>query len=141
MVTSKVLYKICKHSKLKSLVTSLALQQLGEVDTVTKQERVSVLHDIEVQWYTICMLIISILGIVTVIILNTRKLKLFRGHFSSNTVKIMLFISGAECYVPAKLCRTAGSIHLLKITGTLLCEHLKLKRNILSKRWCWWSSG
>ena len=84
MVTSIVLYIICRHAELKSLVTSLALQKLGEVDAVTKQEHVSVVHDIEctckIQWYTICMLIISILGIVIFVILNTRKLKLFREH-------------------------------------------------------------
>ena len=40
VVTSVVLYIVCKHAKLKSLVTSLTLQQLREVDTVTKQEHV-----------------------------------------------------------------------------------------------------
>ena len=135
MVTSIVLYIICKHVKLKSLVASLTLQQLREVDVVTKQEHVSVIHDIEctckLQWYTICMIGISILGIVIFIILYTKKLKLFRGHLFSNAVKIMLFISDAQYYMPVKMCRTAGSIHLLKITGKLIPEHIKLKRNIL----------
>ena len=35
VVTSIVLYIICKHPKLKSLVTSLTLQQLREIDAVT----------------------------------------------------------------------------------------------------------
>ena len=108
VVTSIVLFIICKHTKLKSLVTSLALQQLGEVDAVTKQEHVSTIHDIEctckIQWYTICMLSLSILGIVVFIILNTRKLKMFRGHLFSNAVIIMLFISDSQYYVPVKLC-------------------------------------
>ena len=43
----------------------------------------------------------------------------------------MLFISDAQYYVPVKLCRTAGSIHVFKITGKLTPEHIKLKRNIL----------
>ena len=30
-----------------------------------------------------------------------------------------------------KLCRTAGSIHLFKITGKLTPKYIKLKRNIL----------
>ena len=77
------------------------------------------------------MLIISILGIAIFIIINARKLKLFRGHLFSNTVKIMLFISDAQNYTPIKMCRTAGSIHLFKITGKLILEHIKLKRNIL----------
>ena len=29
------------------------------------------------------------------------------------------------------MCRTAGSRHLFKITGKLIPEHIKLKRNIL----------
>ena len=60
-----------------------------------------------------------------------QKLKLFRRHLFFNTVKIMLFISDAQCYIPVKLCRTAGIIHLFKITGKLTAEHIKLKRNIL----------
>ena len=47
VVTSIAMYIICKHMKLKSLVTSLALQQIREVGTVTKQEHVSIMHDIE----------------------------------------------------------------------------------------------
>ena len=77
------------------------------------------------------MLSLSILGIIIVIVLNARKLKLFRGHLFSNAVKIMLFISDTQYYVPVKLCRTARSIHLFKITGQLTPEHIKLKRNIL----------
>ena len=47
VVISIVLYIICKHTKLKSLVTSLTLQQLREVGAATKQEHVSVTYDIE----------------------------------------------------------------------------------------------
>ena len=135
VVTSIVLYIICKHTKLKSLVTSLSLQQIREVGIIPKQEHVSIAHDIEctckIQWHTICMLISSILGIVVFIIINARKLKLFRGHLFSNTVKIMLFRSDVQYYVPVKLYRTAGSKHLFKITGKLTPEHVKLKRNIV----------
>ena len=77
------------------------------------------------------MLSVLILGKVIFIILNTRKLKLFRGHLFSNAVKIMLFISDVQYYVLVKLCRTAGSIHLFKITGKLIPKHFKLQRNIL----------
>ena len=43
----------------------------------------------------------------------------------------MLFISDTQNYVPVKLCRTTGSIHLFKIIGQLTPENIKLKRNIL----------
>ena len=79
VVTSIVLYIKCKHAKLKSLVAILALQQLRQVDIVTKQEHVLVIYDIEctckIQWYTICMLSLLILGIVIFIILYVRILK------------------------------------------------------------------
>ena len=49
----------------------------------------------------------------------------------SNAVKIMIFIFDVQYYVPIKLCKPAGSIHLLKITGTLKSENVKLNRNYI----------
>ena len=43
----------------------------------------------------------------------------------------MLFISDIQNYVPIKLCKTAGSIHLFKIKGTLKSGDIKLNRNYL----------
>ena len=133
MVTTRVMYITCKHRKIKSLETSLGLQQIKEVGVVAKQEHDCIMHNIEctckIQWCTIFMLHLLILGIIIFIILNAMKLKLFRGHLFSNAVKIMMFLSDAQYYVPVKLCRTAGSIHL--ITGKLTPKHIKLKRNIL----------
>ena len=39
----------------------------------------------------------------------------------------MLFISDAQYYVPVRLCRTGGSIHLFKISDTLVPENVNLK--------------
>ena len=60
-------------------------------------------------------------------VLHSRKLKLYRGCLFSNAVKIMLFILDVQYYVPTKLCKTAGSIHLFKITGTIKPEYMKLR--------------
>ena len=46
-----------------------------------------------------------------------------------NAVKIMLFILDTKYYIPIILCKTAGSIHLFKITETLTSTNVKLKRN------------
>ena len=43
----------------------------------------------------------------------------------------MLFISVVKNYVPMKLCKTAGSIHLFKIKGMLKPENIKLNKNYL----------
>ena len=44
---------------------------------------------------------------------------------------MMLFISDVQNYLPIKLCKSAGSIHLIKIKGTLKSGDIKLNRNYL----------
>ena len=75
------------------------------------------------KFYIILTLSISIFGLVIFAVLHFRKLKLCRRH----AVKIMLFISDVQYYVPIKLCKTAGSIHLCRIIDTLKPEKVKLK--------------
>ena len=48
-----------------------------------------------------------------------------------NALKIMIFISDVQSYVPIKLCKTAGSIHLFKIAGMLKPENIKLNWNYI----------
>ena len=43
----------------------------------------------------------------------------------------MLFISDAQYYLPVKLCRTPGSLHLFKIMGMLTPENVKLNQNFI----------
>ena len=43
----------------------------------------------------------------------------------------MVFISDVQYYIPIKLCKTAGSIHLFKIIGTLKSENIKLNKNYI----------
>ena len=51
----------------------------------------------------------------------------------------MVFISDVKYYVPIKLCKTAGSIHLFKITGILMPDKVKINKhyiwNILEVDW------
>ena len=66
-----------------------------------------------------------------VAIVHYRKSKFCRGCTFSNAVKIMIFVSGVQNYIPIKLCKTAGSIHLFKITGTLKTENIKLNKSYI----------
>ena len=43
----------------------------------------------------------------------------------------MLFILDVQNYVPIKLSKTSGSVHLFKIKGTLKSTDIKLNRNYL----------
>ena len=48
-----------------------------------------------------------------------------------NIVKIMFFISDIQYYIPVQLCKTAGSIHLLKLTGKIMIDKVKLNKYYL----------
>ena len=72
------------------------------------------------QFYIILALSITIIGFAILATLQVRRIKLSRGQLFSNVVIIMLFISDVQYYVPIKLCKTAGGIHLFKITGILM---------------------
>ena len=56
---------------------------------------------------------------------------IFRKYHYSNTIKIMLFISDIKSYVPIKLCKTSGSIHLFKLPGSINKENVTLHKNTL----------
>ena len=72
---------------------------------------------------------LTLLSMAIVILLYYRKSKFFRGHRFSNIVKIVLFISDVQHYIPIRLCKTSGSLHLFKITGTLTSEYIRLNKN------------
>ena len=108
------------------LIASLVLHQVKEVGAVTQKEIGS-----ECKTLTYTSLVLTILGLVMVAILHYRKSKLCTGCMFSNAVKIMIFISDVQYYIPIKMCKTAGSIHLFKIIGMLKPENIKLNKNYI----------
>ena len=129
LVTTLAIYLLCKHKKLRMLLASLALQQVKEVGAVTTQEEVTT--ECIIQNYIILALTVTMFGLVMFAVLHCRKLKLCRGCMFSNALKIMIFISDVQYYVPIKLCNTAGSIHVFKIAGIIKTENVKLNQNYI----------
>ena len=106
-----IIYAICKHNKIRTLVTSLAFQQAKEVKAEEINEG-NYSCECTAQFYIILALSVIIIGLVLFVILQVRTIKLCRGWLFSNVVKIMLLISDIQYCIPVKLYRTAGSIHL-----------------------------
>ena len=127
LVTNLAIYLLCKHNNLRMLVASLALQQVREVGMVTTQEEVTAECTCKIQIYAILALTITFFGLVMLAVLHSRKLKMCIGCLFSNAVKIMLFTSDVQYYVPIKLSKTVGSINLFKITSTIKLENVKLR--------------
>ena len=93
----------------------------SKVGAVTQKE-----INTECKILTYLSLALTVFGLVMAAILHYRKSKLCRGSMFSNAVKIMIFISDVQYYVPIKLCKTAGNIHLFLITDMLNSENVKL---------------
>ena len=71
---------------------------------------------------------LTILSMAVVIFLHYRESKFCRGYKFSNIAKIVLFISDVQNYIPIKLCKTSGSLHLFRIKGMLKPEDIKLNK-------------
>ena len=83
------------------------------------------------QFYTIAALTLMIIGLTIYVLATTQKCTIFKRRLYSNTVTVMLFFSDIKQYVPVKLCKTAGSIHLFQIYGQLTPDQITLERKYL----------
>ena len=111
---------------------NLALQQVKEVSPLaTKKEDYNFMCNCTSQFYIILALSITIIRLVIFTILQVRRIKLCRGQLFLNVVKIMLFISDVQYYVAIKLCKTARSILLFKITGILIPDKVKINKHYI----------
>ena len=124
-----VIYLFCKHKHIGTIVAGLILHKTKEVEANSKLNSETINPECSTLAYI--GMALTILSMATVIFLNYRKSKLCRGYRFSNIVKVVLFISGVQNYIPIKLCKTSGSIHLFKIKGTLKPRDIKLNRNYL----------
>ena len=125
-----IIYTVCKHNKLRTLLASLTLQQVKQVkaeeirDENYKCECIS-------QFSILLALSMVIIGLVIFTILQVRRKRLCRGQLFLNVVKIILFILDIQHYVLVKLCKLAGSIHLFKISGKLMIDKVKLNKHYI----------
>ena len=129
IITLIIIYIIYRQSKLKALVTNIALQRIKAVEAADVS---NMLCTCKTQWYIMGMLIIITLGMLYLVTNKLRKSSFFKGRLFSNNTKILLFISNTHSYVPIKLCRVARSIPLFRIRGRLNPKNVKLKKN-----WIW----
>ena len=118
-----VIYLFCKHRHIRTLVATLILHKIKEAEAQK--------NNYECRTLAYVGIILTVLSMIIVTFLHYRKSRLCRGYRFSNAAKIMLFISDVQNYVPIKLCKTSGSIHLFKIKGTLKSRNIKLNRNYL----------
>ena len=127
IVTTAIVFIVCKHVKLKALLTGIAFQLIKQTDALFGNENEHCKY--AVQWYMIAALASVIIGLIIFILAITRKCRIFRGKLFSNTVTVMLFSQKLNNMF--QLCKTAGSIHLFKIFGQITPDQTILERKLL----------
>ena len=122
-----VIYLFCKHKHIRTIVASLLLYKAKEVEGSKPMK----LEDSECGTLAYIGIALTLLSMAVVILVHYRKSKFCRGHRFSNIVKIVLFISDVQHYIPIRLCKTSGSLHLFNVIGTLTSEGVRLNKNYL----------
>ena len=130
-----IIYIIRGQSKLKALVTTMALQRVRAVDALNTNRQTQNCN-------AELLKILMILNLVIVVSLLLRKIKksvFFWGQPLSNMVKIKLFLADTKSYVSLDLNKIPGNTHLFKLTGELSLENVTLRkywiRDVLKIRW------
>ena len=120
-----VIKLIFKGEKMQALVANLAM--IRGVKALSKE-----IESIDKEyWIIIIWLLLILLCVLFLTIEKLYRMPVFRKYRYSSTIKIMLFISDIKSYVPIKLCKTSGSIHLFKLTGSINRESITLHKNTL----------
>ena len=89
-----VIYLFCKHKHIRTLVASLVLLKIKEIEANPNSEQT---HS-GCGTLTYVGIILTVLSMIIVIFLHYRKSRLCRGYRFSNAIKIMLFISDVQNY-------------------------------------------
>ena len=90
IATAAIVHIVCKHAKLKALLTGICFQPIRETDAIFGSNNEHC--NCDMQWYTIAALASMIIGLIGLFILaTTRKFRILRGKLFSNPVIVMLF--------------------------------------------------
>ena len=130
LITSLAIYLLCKHKKLSILEAkscpTASKRSRGSNNTGRVHYRMqnSELYNFGINCYNFQSIDVSSSTL--------QKMKAVQGAcMFSNAVKIIIFILDVQYYVPVKLCKTAESIHLFKISGMIKPENVKLNQNYI----------
>ena len=131
IATATIVCIMCKHVKLKALVTGIAFQPIKGTDAILGIINENENCTCKTQWYTKTALALMIIGLIFFMLATTGKCRIFRGQLFSNMVTVMIFFLDVDQYFPIKLCKTMGSIHVFKSFGDLTPDQITLERKLL----------
>ena len=123
-----LIYIITGQSKLRALISTIALQRIRTVEALSTDKPVPNCN-------SGLLKILMILNLVIVVSLLPREIKksiLFWGQPFSNLVKMKLILANTKSYVSLNLNQSAGNMHLFQLIGEISPSDVILKKN-----WIW----
>ena len=129
IATAVIIHLVCRHTKLKFLLTGIAFQPVKQTEAIFGNGKGQ--QNCTAQWYARVVLTLMIIGIIIYIFATTQKCTIFNRRLYSNAVTVMFFFSDIKENVPIKLCKTVGSTHLFQIYGQLNSDQITLERKYL----------
>ena len=93
MSTSLIIYLLCKHKQIRTLITSLVLHKIKDIEASSNET------NSECKTLAYIGIILTILSLIIVTFLHYRKSRFCKGYKFSNVVKIMIVY-----FRHAKLC-------------------------------------
>ena len=86
IVTFVITYMLCRQSKLKSLVTNMALQWVKTIEAATIKE----IENCDLELIQL-LIILNLAMAALLVLIKIKKSRVFQGHLFTNTVKIIFF--------------------------------------------------
>ena len=119
-----LIYILIGQSKLKALITTMALQRDRAMEALNTDRQVQNCN-------SGLLKVLMILNLVIVVLLLLRKIKksiFFQGQPFSNMVKIKLFLADTKSYISLNVNQSARNTHLFKLIGKLSPDNAVLKK-------------
>ena len=130
-----IIYIITGQSKLKALVTTMALQRVRAIDALNTNKQSQNCNSELLK----ILMILNLVIVVSLLLREIRKCVFFQGQLFSNMVKIKLFLADTKSYVSLDPKKIAGNTHFFKLTGELSLDNITLRKNwiwdVLGIRW------
>ena len=91
-----IIHIVCRHVKLKALLTGIAFQPVKQSEAVIAHQTKEYCT---AKWYAIAALTMMTILLIVYICLSNQKHTIFKRRLYSNTVTIMLFFPDVKQYI------------------------------------------
>ena len=124
LVVIVIIHIVCKHVKLKTLLTGIAFQSIKQTEAAVTSQ---IQQHSTAKWYAIAGIDPDDSTTCYYICLTMQRCTIFKRRHSNYYV----IFSDVKQYIPVKLCKSAGSTYLFQIYGQLSSDQIVLEKYCL----------